>query len=347
MSTKFITEEQAEQLKTIFGGSMSIKLSQVLKGNPLSPTVIKNALDTAMANKWVKKAGDQYLLMVDLDNVEFLETARESYIDHNGIARRIIDLYSSQGLQPILIVGPAGCGKTQMVLTVAREMEKKGMTKGILTLNGSDDTKTRDLVGMLRVKPDGTFQHHPAGVAQAMQEGKLFYFDEANTVPPGILVKLDQGMDNRKELTFTLGDEKCTTITAQEGFTVIATVNPLSMVGTRSMPSQMMSRFTYVFYMDYPQTPESEMEIVMANTKALDKRDELWQCVKAIQSLRSESHELPYRPTVRESIACHRCLLSGINVSDSMEIAVLNRGYHWSPEVAKAMYNIAKLHLRK
>ena len=342
MADVVITKEQLEQLTTIFDGKVEVRMDD-LKRRGVSVKDSKRLLDTGISNDWVLKQGDKYLLIIDLSNVKLMSKIEEEYIDHDGVLRQLLDIFRKGQGGSVLVIGPAGCGKTQMVLTLEKELEAIGLTHGIITLNGSEGTKERDVIGMIRVKPSGDFEHHPAGMAIAMKEGKVFYFDEANCCQPGVLVRLDQGLDRRQELTIPISQEHCMVIKAQPGFFTFATVNPLNIVGTRTMPAQLFSRFTYVIYMGYPESPEAEVKIVTSNTKNTEHLDKLLMCVKAVQALRSDSHELPYKPTVRESIACHRALICGMSVKEALQLTVINRGYHWSEKDVKAMQQIVKL----
>lgn len=328
-------------LRKVFESTSCTRLSTAVRALNLPPATIKSALDHGISQGLVKQGGDQFILVRPLPPSEIVS----GYFDHDGTLLAILRLWESNGPVPTLIIGPAGCGKTQMVISLAEKLRASSLINGIVTLNGCEDTKSRDLVGMLRVDISGALGFFPGAVAQAMMEGKLFYFDEANAVPPGVLVKLDQAMDDRKELTIPLSSDQFHVIKAASGFSVIATVNPLSMVGTRTMPAQMMSRFGYVFEMRYPADPAAELELVVRNTSTREHTDDLLPCISAIQALRKET-TFPYYPTVRESISCHRALISGFSPADALDMSVLNRGAHWSRAVVTSMRDITNLYVR-
>ncbi len=344
-SEVMLTEKQIEGLNTTFGyGDGDVmKLSSVPK-NKRKET--KDFLDLAVSNAWVEKSGPDYVLLVDLDNVKMLSDISDQYLDHNGVLRTMTNIFKGGKGGSAIFIGDAGTGKTQCVITLAKELEKLGLTNGMITVNGSEGTKERDLIGMLRVKPSGEFVHVAAGLTQAMIEGKIFYLDEANTIPPGVLVKVDQGLDKRQEVTIQFEGDKTKTIRPEPGFFVFSTVNPLTVVGTRTMPPQIFSRYAYVYNFEYPASPEEEVKIVMANTQMNDYLDDLLLGVKAIQELRNPDTELPYRPTIRESIALHKLLSIGLSLQEAMDVAVINRGHHWSSKVVDQMKHICRLYIK-
>ena len=77
------------------------------------------------------------------------------------------------------------------------------------------------------------------------------------------------------------------TITARDDWSVIATINPLSHVGTKELPPQLLSRFPVRIRLEYP--PEDvELEIIKRHVSNLkdSNLDDVKRAIKLAKSLR-------------------------------------------------------------
>ena len=80
-----------------------------------------------------------------------------------------------------------------------------------------------------------------------MQQNLMSYF------------RLDEALDDRRQIV--LKESEGQTITAKEGWFSIGTINPLSHVGTKELPPQIISRFPIRIMLDYPPE-DTELEII-------------------------------------------------------------------------------------
>jgi nitric oxide reductase NorQ protein len=94
-----------------------------------------------------------------------------------------------------------------------------------------------------------------------MRNGTILYLDELNAAEADVLLRLDEALDDRRQVV--LKESEGQTITASKGWTVIATINPLSHVGTKELPPQVLSRFPVRLRLEYP--PE-EVEVYNKKT---------------------------------------------------------------------------------
>src|SRR5574339_750125 len=173
------------------------------------------------------------------------------YLDWNGS----IDILhrASQLKLFALIIGPKGTGKTSLVRKFAEETGKK-----VFSVNFSLRTRESHLIGTKTIEK-GEISFIEGVLVKSMREGGILYLDELNAAEPDMLLRLDEALDDRRQLI--LKEAEGQIIHANEDWFVIATINPLSHIGTKELPPQMLSRFPIRLNLDYP--PEDvEFEIV-------------------------------------------------------------------------------------
>jgi MoxR-like ATPase len=116
---------------------------------------------------------------------------------------------------PVLLYGPPGTGKTSLV---------EAAYPDLLTIAGHGDTTVEDFTGSYIPRPDGGFDYQHGLLVAAMTEGRPLFIDDATLIPPRVLAVLYPAMDGRRRITLT--GHKSETITAADGFYVIAGHNP-------------------------------------------------------------------------------------------------------------------------
>jgi nitric oxide reductase NorQ protein len=177
-----------------------------------------------------------------------------------------------------------------------------------------------------------------------MRDGSLLYLDELNAAEPDVLLRLDEALDDRKQLV--LKEAEGQIINASNSWFVIATINPLSHVGTKELPPQLLSRFPVRLRLDYP--PEDvELEIIkqhatIDNSKTNDVKD----AIKLARSLREAAavEELYYSPSLRETIAFAKLLNKDLAPKQVAEIVFANAYDQWGEvEYRKVMDMITSI----
>ncbi len=245
--------------------------------------------------------------------------ATSTYLDWNN-SIDIMNRAHDAGLF-VLIIGPKGTGKTSLVREFAA---KRNMD--LESVNFSLRTRESHLVGA-KTLTEGAIGFDEGILIRSMREGSLLYLDEINAAEADVLLRLDEALDDRRQIV--LKESTGELIKANEKWFVVATINPLTHVGTKELPPQLLSRFPVRIRLDYPPE-ETEMQIVkMYASGAHDEK--LVQGIKLANTLRQAAavEELYYSPSLRETIAFAKLLDSGTSTKEAAVIVFGNVYAQW------------------
>ena len=244
---------------------------------------------------------------------------KSTYLDwKNSIG--VLDKAFENGIF-VLIIGPKGTGKTALVREYA--MQK---SKNLESINFSLRTRESHLVGTKSLI-DGNVGFDEGILVKSMKEGNILYLDEINSAEADVLLRLDEALDDRRQIV--LKESSGEIIKAKDTWFVIATINPLTHVGTKELPPQLLSRFPIRIRLDYP--PEDiEYQIIKKYVKNPSDSDVL-QGIKLANVLRQASavEELYYSPSIRETIAYAKLLESETTPRHAAEIVFGNVYSQW------------------
>ncbi|MBU0536615.1 MAG: MoxR family ATPase [Nanoarchaeota archaeon] len=200
----------------------------------------------------------------------------------------------------IIIVGPAGVGKTTLAKNIANLLPAKKDSGNFVRIQGSPDLTVEDLMG--DIDPIKALKFGPMS-KEAFTPGKIFkadkgvlFFDELNRCPEKLQNALLQVLEERK---VTLGGYD---VDFDADFIFIATMNPEDS-STEKLSDVLLDRFD-VLYMDYPESAEIETEVVSTKAKKLDVKlsnELVHMMVMFVRTLR-ESKDLEKKPGVRASL---------------------------------------------
>jgi nitric oxide reductase NorQ protein len=244
--------------------------------------------------------------------------AESLYIDWNNSFEVLDKAYAADLF--VLIIGPKGTGKT----TLVREFAAKRGIK-LESINFSLRTRESHLVGS-KTMENGAIGFEQGILVKSMKEGNMLYLDEINSAEADVLLRLDEALDDRRQIV--LKESSGELIKATKGWFVVATINPLSHVGTKELPPQLLSRFPIRLRLDYP--PEDiEFQIVKQYSSSHEK--EILQGIKLANILRQAAavEELYYSPSLRETIAFAKILDSGMKTRLAAEIVFANVYSQW------------------
>jgi nitric oxide reductase NorQ protein len=246
----------------------------------------------------------------------------ETYLDWNDSLGVLKRAYNA-GLFTI-IIGPKGTGKTSLVRQFALLANKE-----LQSVNFSLRTRESHLIGS-KTLDKGEINFVEGILVKSMRGGGLLYLDELNAAEADVLLRLDEALDDRRQVVLKEADGQV--ITAREDWSVIATINPLSHVGTKELPPQLLSRFPVRIRLEYP--PENvELEIIMRHVSDIQdsKLEDVKRVIKLAKSLRDAAavEELYYSPSLRETIAFTKLLNAEMQANRAAEIVFANVYDQW------------------
>ena len=257
--------------------------------------------------------------MSDQSEQSIDESEQSTYLDWNNS----IDILNSafeKGLF-VLVIGPKGTGKTSLVMEYAVQKSKK-----LESINFSLRTRESHLIGTKSLV-EGNIGFDEGVLIKSMKEGSILYLDELNAAEADVLLRLDEALDDRRQIVLKESDGQV--IKADDSWFTIATINPLTHVGTKELPPQLLSRFPVRIRLDYP--PEDlEYKIIKKHVKNLHET-EILQGIKLANTLRQASavEELYYSPSIRETIAYAKLLEGGSSAKEAAKIVFGNVYSQW------------------
>ena len=255
-----------------------------------------------------------------VENEQPEEQSHESiYLDWNN-AFEIIDSAFEKGLF-VIIIGPKGTGKTTLVREYAIRK-----SKNLQSINFSLRTRESHLVGS-KTLTDGNIGFDEGILVKSMKEGSILYLDEINAAEADVLLRLDEALDDRRQLI--LKESGGEIVKAKDSWFVVSTINPLTHVGTKELPPQILSRFPVRIRLDYP--PEDiEYQIIKRHVKNPNEAEVL-QGIKLANVLRQASavEELYYSPSIRETIAFAKLIEGGVSAKQAAKTVFGNVYSQW------------------
>ena len=244
------------------------------------------------------------------------------YLDWNN-ALDILDKAYKLGLF-VLIIGPKGTRKTTLVSKFANLVKKD-----LSSIKFSLRTRESHLIGTHTVD-NGQINFMNGILVRSMTDGNLLYLDELNAAEPDVLLRLDEALDDRRQLV--LKESEGQTIIAKEGWFSIGTINPLSHIGTKELPPQIISRFPIRIMLDYPPE-ETELEIIKKHINLSNNNNEqaIISAIRLANNLRRAAslEEIFYSPSIRETIAFSKLVVNNTNPKYAAEIVFANVYHQW------------------
>ncbi len=257
--------------------------------------------------------------MLDQSEQSVKGSEQSTYLDWNN-SIGIIDKAFEKELF-VLIIGPKGTGKTSLVREYATQKSIE-----LKSINFSLRTRESHLIGTKNLI-EGNIGFDEGILVKSMREGNILYLDEINAAEADVLLRLDEALDDRRQIVLKESDGRV--IKAKDSWFVVATINPLTQVGTKELPPQILSRFPVRIRLEYP--PEDvEYQIIKKHVKN-STESEVLLGIKLANTLRQAAavEELYYSPSIRETIAFAKLLEGGVSAKQSATIVFGNVYSQW------------------
>ena len=138
--------------------------------------------------------------MSDQSEQSVEENEQSIYLDWNN-SMDILDKAFEKGLF-VLVIGPKGTGKTSLVREYAVQKSKE-----LQSINFSLRTRESHLIGTKNLV-DGNIGFDEGILVKSMKEGNILYLDEINAAEADVLLRLDEALDDRRQIVLKESDGK-------------------------------------------------------------------------------------------------------------------------------------------
>jgi MoxR-like ATPase len=227
----------------------------------------------------------------------------------------------------VLLIGPAGCGKTQAVENVFKERDQR-----LEIVSCTPRTTANDLEGatdLVYEEGQQVTSFTPASPAIASEKGYGLLLDEADAAPSEAMYSMYRLLDKKPMHIVRKGFEG--EIPLHTDFRVIGTQNTEGRGDDRGLyhgrayqDEAFLDRWNAVIRVDYP-TLEQEVLILRKRTAISGADAEM--IVKAAQAMRNslQADEIMFTCTMRRTLAVAMNIASGFDAKTSWELAAINR----------------------
>lgn len=242
--------------------------------------------------------------------------------------------YQDKAPVNVLILGPKGTGKSELIKKFA---EDTGLP--YWQVMGREGITADELLGHWELR-NGQSVWVDGIIPRAVRCGGILHFDEANVLDPAILMRLDELLDNKRQLN--MADLNGEIIKAHPDLFIIFTMNPPTYEGVKDLPDPIKSRLTKRYVMNYPPLA-LEMEVLKRKMGLSDKQlkilkdgtvrgslaRDIQDLMKIVSNLRKQE-DLSYTPSMRETQGFVQDLLEGDDFWTAFDRNI--KGIYWGEE---------------
>lgn len=192
--------------------------------------------------------------------------------------------------EPVLLVGPTGCGKT----TVCQILSKI-YKKNLRILNCHMHTEAADFLGSLRPyrgeknkessEKHRFFEWSDGPLILSMQEGNFFMADEISLSEDSVLERLNSVLEPERTLLLSekggFNNTEINIIKAHHDFKFLATMNPGGDFGKKELSPALRNRFTEIWC----KPPENREDLINIAANALQEIVSKKKSVKYVEQV--------------------------------------------------------------
>jgi len=234
---------------------------------------------------------------------------------------KLLQASSKKSPQNVNLIGPHGCGKTELAIQFAAQYARP-----MLIMDCANLREARDWFGYKTAR-DGTVYWNESQFVRAVQTGNhVVLLDELNRANPSLLNTLMPLLDGRR---FTYLEERGDNIVVGPGTVFFATMNEgAGYTGTSTLDRAVRDRFPRAVELSY--LDEADEIQLLVNRTGIDT-DDATRLVQLANKIRRDSTGMSASLTeslsTRQLIAAaHDYVLGGV---DTLEFTITN---HFSPD---------------
>ena len=260
-----------------------------------------------------------------------------TYVEQNGEVKKMISHISAG--HNILLTGPTGCGKTELVAHVAALLGKT-----YETVQGEDGCRKEDIIGYRHDVGEDSYTY--GILPRLMQTDNAFmYWDEPNMTPDGVKSVCFAAMDGRRQIT--LPDSKGgELIKAVKGFVIIGAMNEGRIYRSAMVPANFRNRWGAIIDLGY--LPEARERKLLVDRTGIDKDIAAKLCAAAKQlraAVERGTDGIKTPISTRNLLACCNAVVHGLPLSDAVESSIVNQVEGTSTAERKAVADVVEAHL--
>lgn len=231
---------------------------------------------------------------------------------------------------PLLLKGPTGCGKSQLVAHMAERLQVP-----LIKVACNEDTTSADLLGRFLIQGMETVWHD-GPVTRAVRHGGILYLDEIAEAREDVIVALHPLTDHRRELYLDRTNES---LQAPAHFMCVASFNPGYQRGFRELKPSTRQRFV-TYALQYPEIA-IESEILHHLTEA---SPELCRKAVAFAHRVRNMHELNLKETVSTRLLVNALSLATAGMNPRLAFHVsLAETLSDDPQICSALRDLINL----